>query len=112
MYFIVDAQLPPALVRWLEEQGHTAKHVREIGLLGAPDIEIWNCTLSSNAVLVTKDEDFSVRATVGVSAAENPPIIWIRIGNTANRALLDRLAGLWPDIERALRRREKLIEVI
>jgi predicted nuclease of predicted toxin-antitoxin system len=27
MRFLIDAQLPPALVRWLTEQGHYAEHV-------------------------------------------------------------------------------------
>ena len=31
MKFIVDAQLPPALARWLCEQGHQAEHVQDVG---------------------------------------------------------------------------------
>ncbi len=112
MFFVVDAQLPPALARWLEGRGHKAKHVWEIGLIGANDAEIWKYALSAKAVLLTKDEDFSVRAATATSAGEGPPVVWIRIGNTANRALLNRLSALWPDIERALERKEKLIEVI
>ena len=37
MKFIVDAQLPPALARWLREQGHQAEHVAEAGLREAED---------------------------------------------------------------------------
>ncbi|MFE3446640.1 DUF5615 family PIN-like protein [Nocardia sp. NPDC059180] len=41
MRFVVDAQLPPAVARVLAEDGHDAVHVCDIGLLSAPDIEIW-----------------------------------------------------------------------
>ncbi|QYM77618.1 DUF5615 family PIN-like protein [Horticoccus luteus] len=34
---MVDAQLPPALARWLAEAGCEAQAVREIGLRGAVD---------------------------------------------------------------------------
>ncbi len=35
MRFLVDAQLPPALARWLGEQGFSATPVREVGLRNA-----------------------------------------------------------------------------
>jgi predicted nuclease of predicted toxin-antitoxin system len=37
MRFIVDAQLPPALARWLVRQGHEAEHVADRLLATAPD---------------------------------------------------------------------------
>lgn len=58
MTFLVDAQLPPALARWLCQQGHTAAHVEDVGLREAEDIAIWNHALSSGVIIVTKDEDF------------------------------------------------------
>lgn len=110
MRFLVDAQLPPALTRWLEAKGHKADHVQDVRLLHAEDAEIWNYTLSIDAVIVTKEEeDFSVRA---VTSPPGPPVVWIHLGNATNRALLDRLDPLWPEIERALHRGEKLIEVV
>jgi predicted nuclease of predicted toxin-antitoxin system len=39
--FPVDAQLPPALARWLAEQGHAAEHVFDLGMAGADDKAIW-----------------------------------------------------------------------
>jgi len=38
---LVDEQLPPALARWWREQGCDAVHVREGGLLRAPDAVIF-----------------------------------------------------------------------
>jgi predicted nuclease of predicted toxin-antitoxin system len=109
MRFLVDAQLPPALARWLETKGHAADHVEDLRLLNADDAEIWNHALSVNAAIVTKDVDFSIRTVISSSG---PPVIWIRLGNTTNRALLERLDSLWPEIEHAMQRGEKLIEVV
>jgi predicted nuclease of predicted toxin-antitoxin system len=39
--FLIDAQLPPALVHWLAEAGCEAQAVREIGLREAGDGAIW-----------------------------------------------------------------------
>ncbi len=59
MRFLVDAQLPPALVRLLREHGHTAEHVTKIGPADAPDRDIWRYALEHKSVIVTKDEDFA-----------------------------------------------------
>ena len=45
MDFLVDAQLPPGLARWLADQGHSAQHVNDLGLAGAEDSVIWNHAL-------------------------------------------------------------------
>ena len=42
MRFIVDAQLPPALARFLASLGEEAIHVLDAGLLEADDGEIWS----------------------------------------------------------------------
>lgn len=61
MRFLVDAQLPPALARWLADQGQPARHVYDLGLATADDREIWDVALATGAVVVTKDEDFALR---------------------------------------------------
>ncbi len=85
MKFLVDAQLPPAFARWICEQGHDAQHVEDIGLRHADDAPIWQYALNINAVILTKDEDFASRTT---RDPNSPMIVWLRIGNATNRALL------------------------
>jgi predicted nuclease of predicted toxin-antitoxin system len=51
--FLVDAQLPPALARWLREAGHEAQHVDELGWRDASDELIWTHALQLDAVIVT-----------------------------------------------------------
>jgi len=41
MRFVVDAQLPPALARWLAGCGHRAEHVDDVGLASASDSDVW-----------------------------------------------------------------------
>jgi predicted nuclease of predicted toxin-antitoxin system len=70
MRFIVDAQLPPALVRWLSAKGHVADHVGDLRMGAASDREIWNLALRIPAIIV---ERFSLdgaahRLLRGVSA--------------------------------------------
>ena len=61
MRFLVDAQLPPALARWLSANGHEAAHVGDLGMQAASDADIWDHALASSTAIVTKDEDFAQR---------------------------------------------------
>ncbi len=108
MNLLIDAQLPPALATWLIQQGHIAQHIEDVGLRNADDIEIWNYALTSGATIVTKDEDFAERTARTTSA---PIIVWLRIGNATNRALLEWLEPRWPRIIALLEAGDRLIEV-
>ncbi len=109
MRFLVDAQLPAALARWLAGEGHEAEHVADIGLAGAPDRAIWDYALTVGAVIVSKDEDFAQRkALEGVG----PTIVWIRLPNTRKREVLMWFARVLPKLLEALERGETLIELI
>jgi predicted nuclease of predicted toxin-antitoxin system len=106
--FLIDANLPPALARWLVGEGHEAHHVRDFGLEDKLDREIWQRARDINACIVTKDEDFVLLHALDRSG---PAVIWIRIGNTVRRALLQRLPALWPGVVAAIERGEKIVEV-
>ena len=90
MRFLVAAQLPPALARWLEKKGHEASHVYDVGLLKAPDREIWAHAGSTGAAVVTKDEDFVTLLSVSPNGAA---VVWVRLGNTTKRRLLEPRNG-------------------
>ena len=108
MRFLVDAQLPPALARWLGEHGIAATPVRELGLRDSDDGSIWNYATAGGWAVITKDEDFVARC-VGNPAA--PVVIWLRIGNCTNRVLFQWLEPLLPAIKSRLSDGERLIEV-
>ncbi len=106
--FVVDAQLPPALARWLVTMGHEAEHVGDIGMQAASDAAIWGHALACSAVVITKDEDFAQRK---VLKSTGPAIVWIRVPNTRRRDLLAWFGTVLPDIVSALERGETMIEV-
>ncbi len=108
MNFLVDAQLPPALARWITGQGQQAKHVFDLGFHTADDPVIWERARKEQAVIVTKDEDFVDRWLLSDKPVS---LVWIRKGNCSNRALITWLETLWPDALKRLELGEQLIEL-
>ena len=106
--FLVDAQLPPALARHLVASGHEATHVSEVGMVSAPDREIWEHAAIIDAALITKDEDF---VTMRALNPNGPAVVWVRIGNTTNRHLFARFTAVISAVVSALRRGETVVEI-
>jgi predicted nuclease of predicted toxin-antitoxin system len=75
----------------------------------ASDRAIWDCALNTNAVIITKDEDFARRKTL---ADGGPAIVWIRWPNTRRSELLSRFAEIFPSLLIALHRGETLVEIV
>ncbi|MGE0667012.1 MAG: DUF5615 family PIN-like protein [Sphingomonadales bacterium] len=105
MRFLVDAQFPPALARWIAETAH----VGDLGMQAASDAAIWDYALASSSAIITKDEDFAQRK---VLSASGPVVVWIRLPNTRRRDLLGWFGLALPDILAALARGDTLVEVI
>ena len=108
MRFLVDAQLPPGLADFLREAGHQAEHVNLIGLATASDREIWDYASRNGAAIFRKDEDFVDFARTETGG---PAVIWIRLGNTTNRALRTVLERVLPEVLAGLSDGERLIEI-
>ena len=106
MKFLVDAQLPPALCRWLEARGHEAMHIAEALPGATPDRLVAAHAARLGMVLVTKDEDFLLRFP-----PEDYVLLWLRCGNCTNTALSRWLSPRWEEIERLLAKGERLVEV-
>jgi len=109
MRFIVDAQLPPALARWLTAKGHLAEHVADRQMQAASDSAIWDFALLAGAAIITKDEDFAQRKALSDAG---PRVIWIRLRNTRRSELLTWFETALPRILSTLERGETLIELI
>lgn len=108
MRFLVDNQLPVALAGLLREQGHEADHVLDLGLAQGTDNPIWLRAVATQAVVITKDEDFAEwvrRGRVG------PAVVWLRVGNTCRKALLTWFTSVLPAIISDLQNGERLVEV-
>jgi len=83
--FLVDANLPPALARWISEHGHDGIHISETGGQTRSDGSIWAEAVAAGAVIVSKDEDFARRRIV---ATTGPQVVWVRLGNTRRVTLM------------------------
>lgn len=108
MRFLIDAQLPPTLARWLCDAGHAAKHVEDVNLREAEDSPIWRYALENQTILITKDEDFAERARQGGNA---PVIAWLRIGNASNRALRQWFLPQLPQILEWIEQGVRVLEI-
>lgn len=91
----------------LVDRGHEAEHVADLDMLTAADPDIWLRAGSTRAVLVTKDEDFA-RLHL---ASPGPVVLWLRLGNTTRRALLEWFEPRLSEIEELVARGERLIEL-
>jgi len=112
MRFLIDAQLPTALARWIDAQdGHNALHVRDIGLSRATDEQIWEVALRDHNVIISKDEDFVMLRSVRSVRSVGPQIVWVRIPNCRKNALLLGFSCLWPQLLENLRQGERIIEL-
>jgi len=74
--FLLDANLSPKLVPALVAAGHVARHVDEIGLLGASDMTIFDRAAADGNVLITADSDFSILLAAKGSAG--PSVVLLR----------------------------------
>jgi predicted nuclease of predicted toxin-antitoxin system len=109
MRFLVDAQLPIGLARMLQQQGHDAQHVADLAMMETSDREIWAWAKQNQHIVISKDEDFVILH----SADENPiALIWLRVGNTRRKQLLEWFDRLLPQIEEKLLSGETLIELV
>jgi len=106
----LDAQLPPLLAEWINQQGFgvQASAVRELGLRDATDPEIFQAARTVDALVMTKDRDF-----VHLLDRHGPPpqVIWMRMGNCSNSALQQMLDRTLPQALVLLQSGEPWVEI-
>ena len=85
MKLLFDENLSFRLAAALADIYPDSKHVRELGLLGADDLRVWDHAAEHGFLLVSKDTDFYERSLV---FGAPPKIIWLRTGNsTVNQTI-------------------------
>jgi predicted nuclease of predicted toxin-antitoxin system len=108
MKALIDNQLPIALAVHLRQCGHDCQHVLEVGLDEADDLTIWSHAQREGRVLVSRDEDFVFLANRPGDAGR---LIWVRLGNCRNPALLAAFDRLLDQIAEALAADQRIIEL-
>ncbi len=98
----VDAQLPPGIAAWVQENFPvTAAALRDIGLRDAEDEEIFAAAKAASVVVMTKDSDFrDLLDRLGPP----PQVIWVTCGNTSNARLKEILTATLPEAPACWRR--------
>lgn len=86
MKLLFDENLAPRLATTLSDVYPGSTHVRDCGLRGSADEEVWRYAAMNGFAIVSKDSDFAGRSALHGSP---PKVIWLRIGNcTTTRAEL------------------------
>ena len=88
MKLLFDENLSPVLAQRLLNCYGECKHVRDIGLMTAPDTDVWEFALRNELAIVTKDSDFRHRCSLH---GHPPKVIWIALGNCSTRTVEDLL---------------------
>ena len=100
MKFLVDAQLPQRLARWLRSEGHDVVHTLDLPAGNrTTDEDINDLSLNEQREVVTKDGDF-----VDTFLLRQAPyrLLLISVGNINNADLLKLLADNLDNIVNAL----------
>ena len=92
----------------LNEHGHVAEHVYDIGPADMPDRELWQYALDHQAAIITNDEDCAQTVSIG---GESPAVVWVRVGNTRLAALLAWFEPLIGQIVSMVERGDQVIEL-
>ena len=79
-----------------------------LGLDCATDAEIWNYAKANSFVLITKDEDFSRRASQPNATVQ---VVWVRLGNCRKAVLLSVFDSVFLQLEASLQAGDHLIEI-
>ena len=92
MRLLLDMNLPPSVANWLRSEGHDAFHVRDLGLSGAPDSEIFARAAADGRIVVTFDLDFGEVARLLRDAGAGAILLRLRL--TTRRHLQERLRAV------------------
>ena len=70
-------------------------HVRDCGLLGLPDEDVWEYARANGFTIVSKDSDFQQRSLL---YGPPPKLVWLRIGNCTRQQLVQLITTHEQDI--------------
>ncbi len=95
MKLLFDENLSPKLPRLLAILFPGSAHVRECGLLGQPDEDVWEYAGANGFVILSKDSDFQQRSLL---YGHPPKLVWLRFGNCTQQQLVQLITTHEPDI--------------
>ncbi len=109
MKLLFDENLSHKLVAGLADEFPGCAHVRDIGLRGADDEQIWNHARTQGFVVVSKDTDFRERSYV---EGFPPKIIWLDVGNAGTARIAELLKRERGRVERFEKEKETSLLIL
>jgi predicted nuclease of predicted toxin-antitoxin system len=94
---LFDANVSHKLVGRLAKEYPGSAHVRDVGLRGAEDHQIWDHARGHGFAIVSKDTDFRERSYV---EGFPPKIIWLDVGNAGTAEIAALLLSERERVER------------
>lgn len=76
MRLLLDENLSPRVARMLQQAGHDAAHVTEVGLGNTDDAEILEAAAHDGLTIVTADTDFG--ALLAARGTSSPSVVMLR----------------------------------
>lgn len=99
MKFLFDQNISQRILKVLPDNYGGSSHVKNEGLINAPDRQIWEFAKKNNFIIVTQDSDFNeLNSLYGFP----PKIIWIRTGNLKTQVIVDLLISQHHQIQQFL----------
>lgn len=89
MRFLVDNSLSPKLAEGLRLAGHSAVHVRELGISGADDDTIFEAAAHDDQMILAADTDFAT--ILANRRAAKPSVVLFRCRKKSASVLLPML---------------------
>ena len=96
MKLLFDQNLSPVLAKKFRDLFPGTKHVQDVHLSKATDIQIWTYALENGFTIISKDTDFSDRVEV---FGFPPKVIWIRRENCSTKGIEQMLRNNSQDIK-------------
>jgi predicted nuclease of predicted toxin-antitoxin system len=86
--FLLDQNISYRVVSLLSGAFENIKQVRQLGLVDASDLEIWQYAKLNSFTIITFDSDF---IDFAIMKGAPPKIIWLRFGNSSNLKIVNKL---------------------
>lgn len=97
MKIVIDMNLPPSWVGYLEVAGHEAEHWSSIGDPSAPDREILKLARERGSVVLTNDLDFG--AILAATGGSSPSVVQLRTQDVTPEAIGATILALLTQFE-------------
>ena len=88
MKLLFDQNLSQRIPDILAREFPGSKHVAELRLADAPDLQLWTYAKENDFCIVSKDSDFGDWAQLFGCP---PPLVWLRVGNCSTRDIITKL---------------------